>query len=179
MRRTLPLTAVVLFLAFAPGAALAGPAGTRLFRHESFTVSLPAGWKVAEQRPGPKGWRYVPARKPQAATRARVVHFADARGNYFTVSVDRATDLEVDAVWTVHRSSDGASVEIGAEGPPCQGGGTTSGPCTAGNGTFEAGTLPAVRVGAHSYTFAFGNTAREQGVDLAPFRWILQSFQAR
>jgi hypothetical protein len=108
-----------------------------------------------------------------------VVHFADSRGNYFTVSMDHATDLEADAIWTVHPSADGLAVEIGAEGATCQGGSTSAGPCSVGNGTFEVGTLPPVRFGAHSYTFVFGNTGKERGVDLAPFRWILQSFQAR
>jgi len=173
------LCAAAALLVAAPAPALAGPAGTHTFQHESFTLSLPAGWAVAEQRPGPRGWSYLPARRPQAATSARLIHFADGRGNYFTVSVDRAIDFEVDAVWTVHPASDGVSVTVGAEGAPCQGGGTAAGPCSAGNGTFEVGTLPPVRLGAHSYTFVFGNTVKESGVDLAPFRWILQSFQAR
>jgi hypothetical protein len=170
VRRVLP--ALALLLALAPAAARAY--GTT-FHHEAFTVRLPAGWRVAEPKPGPKGRRFVPAKSARAAESARVVHFADGRGNYFTVHVDRAADLEADAIWTVHVGADGASVEVGAEGAPCTGGGA----CSAGNGTLEVGTLPPLRFGAHTFTFEFGNTEREQGVSLEPHRWILKSFRAR
>ena len=152
MRPAAPLRAALAAAALlaAPSPGRAGPAGTHLFRHDSFTVSLPAGWTVADERPGPKGRRYVPARRPQAAAHERVVRFADARGNYFIVHVDRAIDLDVDAVWTVHATSDGASVRIAAEGEPCRGGAGASGPCAAGDGMLEVGTLPALRLGAHS-----------------------------
>ena len=129
------LLALALAAALAPSSSLAY--GTT-FRHDAFTVRLPTGWRVAEPRPGPKGRRFVPAKKPKAASSARVVHFADGRGNYLTVHVDRAADLEADAIWTVHARADGASLEIAAEGPPCTGGGS----CSAGNGTLEIATLP-------------------------------------
>jgi hypothetical protein len=53
--RILPRAAFTLAAALLAAPALAGPAGTHTFRHASFTVSLPAGWKVADQKPGPKG----------------------------------------------------------------------------------------------------------------------------
>lgn len=53
------------------------------------------------------------------------------------------------------------------------------GACTAGNGTLEIVTFPALEIRGHTYAFSFGNTEREVGVDLAPFRTILGSFRAR
>ena len=81
--------------------------------------------------------------------------------------------------WPVRVAPDGVSVELGAEGARCRDGGTAAGPCSAGNGTLELGTPPPLHLGAHTYTFEFGNAARERNVDLAPFRWILRSFKAR
>jgi hypothetical protein len=104
-----------------------------------------------------------------------VVHVADGRGNFFSVYVDRASDFEADAVWILRAASDGVSLEVGAE-TPCEPG---RGPCSVGNGTLEVGTLPALQLSGHRFSFFFGNVRREQGVDLDAFRFLLQEFRAR
>ena len=176
------LAAVVALLAStaaAPAPALARPA-SHVFRSPRFELTLPPGWFVAEPRPDPKGRRFVRARRAPAAD-ARVVHFADGRGDYLSVFVDHAADFETDAIWNVRPTPDGAGIEVTAEGAPCGAGDapTAAGPCSAGNRTLEIGTIPSLRLRGHSYAFQLGNTRRERGVDLDPFRWILQSFRAR
>jgi hypothetical protein len=165
----------LLALCAAPGSADARGAASRTFRHERFTVVLPPGWWVADWRPGPPARRFAPAKKPRAAASASVVHFADARGNFFTVFVDHANDFEGDAVWTLRAAREGDALELGAE-TPCERG---RGPCTAGNGLLEIGTLPAVSLLGHRFSFLFGNVRREDGVQLDTFRWMLQEFRAR
>jgi hypothetical protein len=172
-----PAVAVLAFALWAAPAA-AHARSRRTFEHTRFSVALPGGWYVAERRPGPRGDHFVPARQPRKAVTARVVDLADGRGNWFSIHVDQALDLEADAIWTVRPAPDGASVEIGREGAPCGGSGS-GGACSAGNGTLEIGTLPAVALRGHTFGFAFGNTLREHGVDLETFRWILQNFRAR
>jgi hypothetical protein len=167
--------AVALALCAVPSAAHARGAPKKTFRHERFTLSLPPGWWVADWRPGPPARRFAPAKRPRAAASASVVHFANARGDFFSVYVDHANDFEGDAVWTLRATREGDSVEVGAEAP-CERG---RGPCSAGNGTLEIGTLPAVELHGHRFSFQFGNTRREQGVALDPFRWMLQEFRAR
>jgi hypothetical protein len=147
----------------------------RMFGHERFTILMPPGWWVADVRPGPAARRFAPAKKPRAAASASVVHFADARGNFFTVFVDHANDFEGDAVWTLRPGTDGESVELGAE-TPCE---RSRGPCSGGNGTLEIGTLPAVQLGGHRFSFLFGNVRREEGASLDTYRWMLQEFRAR
>lgn len=177
--RTFPLRALAalaaLALVSAPATADARRAAHRTFRHEHFTLVLLPGWWVADWRPGPAARRFVPAKRPRAAASAAVVHFADARGNFLTVHVDHANDFEADAVWTLRASRDGDGVEIGAE-TPCEKG---RGPCSAGNGTLEIGTLPAVDLRGHRFSFLLGSVRREQGVELDTFRWMLQEFRAR
>ena len=171
--------AAVLVAALAPAPARAGKYAT--FQHEHFTLRLPGGWFVADWKPGPSGRRAVPAKKPRTAASASVVVVADHRGNYLSVFVDHANDAELDAVWTVHAGPDGATVEVGAEGKPCQRGSSspTQGPCSQGNHTLEIGTLPALRLRGHAYAFEFGNTQKETGVKVDTFRWLLQGFRAR
>lgn len=165
---------------------------TRTFRHARFSIGLPGGWRVSDWKPGPTGKRFVPAKRPGAAASARVVHLADGRGNYLSVHVDQALDVETDAVWTVRAAADGESLEIGREGAMCGGAATAAsspggaaappvshGPCSAGNRTLELATLPAVKLRGHTYAFEFGNTGRELGVPLETFRWMLQTFRAR
>jgi hypothetical protein len=173
------LLAALLVVALAPSPAHAGK--YRTFQHERFTVRLPGGWFVADWKPGPSGRRAVPARKPGAAASARVVVVADHRGNYLSIFVDHANDVELDAVWTVRPGPDGATVEVAAEGKLCErgSGSPMQGPCSQGNRTLEIGTLPALKLRGHAYAFEFGNTQRETGVSLDPFRWLLQGFQAR
>lgn len=171
--RAAAFTALLLLTA-APASAEARSAG-RMFGHERFTILMPPGWWVADARPGPAARRFAPTKKPRAAAAASVVHFADARWNYFTVFVDHANDFEGDAVWTLRPGKDGETVELGAE-TPCE---RSRGPCSAGNGTLEIGTLPAVQLGGHRFSFLFGNVRAEQGVNLDTFRWLLQEFRAR
>ena len=175
--RMLRSLALLLLLAAAPARA-----GTRgQFTHERFTLRLPAGWFVADWKPSSNGRRAVPARKPGKAATARIVTVADHRGNYFSIFVDHANDVALDAVWTVRPGKDGATVEIGGEGQPCDplNRSPTQGPCSRGNRTLEIGTLPALRLNGHAYGFEFGNTQKESGVNLDTFRWLLQGFQAR
>jgi hypothetical protein len=164
----------LLALCSAPAPAQARGAGNRTFHHDRFTLLLPPGWWVADWRPGPPARRFAPARKPRAAASARVVHFADGRGDFLTVHVDHANDGEADAVWTL-KAREGDSLEVGAE-TPCERG---RGPCSAGNGTLEICTLPAVELRGHRFSFQFGNVRRESGVALDTFRWMLQEFRAR
>ena len=162
----------------APGAARAR--GTyQSFEHARFSMRLPAGWYVADERPGPRGRVFVAAPHPRAAADARVVRLADGKGNYFSIHVDQALDIETDAIWTVRPAADGVTVEIGREGAPCGGAGDGRGPCSAGNGTLEIATLPPVTLRGHHFCFEFGNTKRESGVDLDTFRWLLQNFRAK
>ena len=170
--------AIAFLLAWAPP-ALARPA-SRVIRNARFELVLPPGWFVAEPRPDRRGRRFAPARRAPRAD-ARVLHFADGRGAYLSVFVDHASDFEADAIWNVRVAADAASVEVAAEGEPC---GTAAvagphGPCSAGNGTLEIGTIPPLKLRGHTYAFLFGNTRREHDVDLDPFRWILRSFRAR
>jgi hypothetical protein len=168
------LVGFLLSSLLSPVPAHARPA-QRTFQHEHFTLPLPAGWFVADVRPGPPGSRYAPTKRPRAAASARVVHFSDGRGNYLSVYVDHAADFEADVVWTVHPSRDGDAVEVGAE-TPCD---RSRGACPAGNGTLEIGTLPPLPLRGHRFTFVFGNVRKEQGVNLDTFRWLLQEFRAR
>jgi hypothetical protein len=173
------LVAALVAVAAAPAPARAGPYAT--FTHESFTLRLPGGWFVAEWKPAPNGRRAVPMKKAAAARTARVVLVADRRGNYLSIFVDHANDVELDAVWNVHPGADGAGVEVTMEGKPCDRAtrSPTAGPCSQGNHTLEIGTLPPVKLQGHAYTFEFGNTEQEVGVSLDPFRWLLQGFRAR
>jgi hypothetical protein len=174
------LAAIALLLAWsAPAAAHARPA-SHTFRNARFELTLPPGWFVAEQRPDRSGRRFVSMSGAPAGD-ARVLHFADGGGNYLSVYVDHAADLEADAIWNVRVAADAASVEIGGEGAMCgsSGGPGPMGPCSGGNGTLEIGTLPPLKLRGHVYAFHFGNTRQEHGVDLEPFRWILGSFRAR
>lgn len=173
--RSFALLGLLAVLVVPSGAEAGRGASRRTFKHERFTLALPAGWWVADWRPGPPARRFAPAKRPRAAASASVVHFADARGNFFTVHVDHANDFEGDAVWTLRASRDGDALEVGSE-KPCERG---KEPCTPGNGLLEIGTLPAVELRGHRYSFLFGNTRREEGVSLDAFRWILQEFRAR
>jgi hypothetical protein len=179
LRRAVLLLAAALVASLAPAPARAARYAT--FQHERFTLRLPAGWFVADWRQGSTGRRAVPAKKPRAAASAPIVIVADRRGNYLSIFVDHANDVELDAVWTVHPGPDGATVEIGAEGKTCERGSPspTQGPCSQGNGTLEIGTLPALKLNGHRYAFEFGNTQREKGVTLDTFRWLLQGFRTR
>jgi hypothetical protein len=180
MTRPLHLAATLAAVLACAAPAAARARGTyQSFEHERFSLRLPAGWHVAEERPGPRGRLFVPARHPRAAAGARVVHLADGKGNFFSIHVDQALDIQTDAVWTLHPGADGATVEIGREGAPCAGGAAAGGPCSAGNGTLEIGTLPPITLRGHTFGFEFGNTKRETGVDLETFRWLLQNFRAR
>jgi hypothetical protein len=174
------VVAALAAVAFCAAPAAGRARGTyQSFEHERFSMRLPAGWHVADQKPGPKGRLFVAARHPRESAAARVVHLADGKGNFFSVHVDQAFDIPTDAVWTVRPGADGATVEIGREGAPCGGGATRGSSCSAGNGTLEIGTLPAVTLHGHTYGFEFGNVNRETGVDLDTFRWLLQNFRAR
>lgn len=179
LARTTLASFAVLLGSVAPALAPARPA-SRVFRDARFQVTLPPGWFVAEPRPDRRGRRFVPARRARSAD-ARVVHFSDGRGDYLSVYVDHAADFETDAIWNVKPSPDGAGVDVTAEGAMCgaAAGAGPRGPCAAGNGTLEIGTIPSLRLRGHAYVFQLGNTRRERGVDLDPFRWILQSFRAR
>jgi hypothetical protein len=178
MHRPLALAALVLVTLAAPPAHAASHGR---FSHELFTLRLPSGWFVADWKPAANGRRAVPARKPAAAATARIVTFADRRGNYLSIFVDHASDVALDAVWTVRAGKDGATVEVGNEGNPCDPANRapTQGPCSRGNRTLEIGTLPALRLKGHTYGFEFGNTQKETGVPLETFRYLLQGFQAR
>jgi hypothetical protein len=171
--------AAALVASLAPAPARAARYAT--FQHQRFTLRLPVGWFVADWRQGSTGRYAAPAKKPRAAASASIVVVADHRGNYLSIFVDHANDVELDAVWTVRPGADGATVEIGAEGHTCQRGSPTptQGPCSQGNGTLEIGTLPSLKLRGHAYAFEFGNTKREKGVTLDAFRWLLQGFRAR
>ena len=151
-----------------------------VFQHEHFTLKLPAGWQFSDFKPGRKK-RFVPAPAKPGAEKLGEACFADRHGNYFMVFVDPATDFEADAIWEVNVGKDGSSVRVVREGAMCRrpADPTYEGPCSAGNGTLEIGTLPSLDIRGHAYGFRFGNTEREIGVDLAPFRAILRSFRAR
>jgi hypothetical protein len=171
-----PLSLLALLaLSAAPSLAAAARPAHRTFTHERFTLVLPPGWWVADWRAGPPERRFAPAKKPRAAASASVVHFADGRGNFFSVHVDHANDFEGDAVWTLRAAREGDAVEIGAE-KPCERG---HGPCATGNGILEIGTLPAVELRGHRFSFLFGNVRREDGAPLDTYRWMLQEFRAR
>lgn len=178
LRRSAILVIAVLLAASAP-AARARPV-SRSFRNARFELTLPPGWFVARPRPDRRGRQFVPARRAPPAD-ARVLHFADGRGNYLSVFVDHANDLEADAIWNLRVAADAASVEVSTEGEPCRTAAVAGphGPCSAGNGTLEIGTIPSLQLRGHIYAFQLGNTRRERGVDLEPFRWILRSFRAR
>lgn len=174
--RCAALAGIAALLAIArPAAAQARGTAAWTFHHERYTLVLPPGWWIADWRPGPIERRYARAKRPRAAATAPVVHFSDGRGNYFTVYVDHASDFEADEIWTVRPTRDGESVEIGAE-TPCQRG---RGACSVGNGTLEIGTLPPVAFHGHRFTFVFGNTRREEGVDHDVYRWMIQEFRPR
>ncbi len=171
--------AAAALLALAPAPARAGRYAT--FTHEHFTLRLPGGWFVADWKPAANGRRAVPAKRPRAAGSASVVLVADRRGNYLSVFVDHANDGEFDAVWTLRAGPEGDTVEVGAEGKPCERGSRSPspGPCSAGTRTREIATRPARTLRGHRYAFEFGNTERETGVQLDTFRWLLQGFRAR
>jgi hypothetical protein len=171
--------AAALVASLAPAPARAARYAT--FQHERFTLRLPTGWFVADWKQGSTGRRAVPAKKPRRSASASVVVVADHRGNYLSIFIDHANDAELDAVWTVRAGSDGATVEIGAEGQTCDRANPslTQGPCSQGNGTLEIGTLPSLKLRGHAYAFQFGNSQREKGVTLDTYRWLLQGFRAR
>lgn len=162
------------------GMALAQPreGSTSTFRNAHFTLGVPRGWWPAKWMAEEGRQRFVPVEDSRSSD-ASVVAFADAKGNFFSVYLDPETDeVETDAVWTIRAGADGSSVRIEEEGRMCKVIAGSEGPCSAGNGSLEIVTMPALELRGHSYAFRFGNTRREAGVPLGPFRRMLRSFRA-
>lgn len=167
----------------APPANPTRTGGGKTFEHALYQVTLPPGWEVAEFAPEGGRPRYVetPGREFDASGSAG---FADLAGDWFAIEVDPARDFEADAIWNVRVGEDGVSVRVVSEGAMCVPTGRGDVPaadeaCSAGNGSLEIGTLPSLDIHGHWFWFYFGNTDRETGLDLEPFRGILRSFRAR
>lgn len=151
------------------------------FSHVHYTLGLPAGWEVAAWAPSEGKRRFAPVPRKDVQETSGQVYFADQQGNYFSVLVDRASDFEADTVWRVSARADDSSVRVDSEGAICNKPADPGyeGPCSAGNGSLEIGTIPPLDIQGHTYSFMFGNTERETGVDLEPFRELLRSLHVR
>ena len=150
-----------------------------VFRHERFTIELPAGWRLARPSVAGGRFRFVPVPQGGEDTSGHEVSFADANGNFFVIVIDADMEPEVDALWRVRPGPDGTMVRIEEEGGRCSRPADPSyeGPCAAGDGLLQVGTIPALAIRGHAYVFWFGNTGKESGVDLEPFRAILRGIR--
>ncbi len=162
-----------------PPAAVPAPPGFRGFDQRLFTIALPAGWERV--RVDDSGRRDVLGAE-------NLVRFEDGRGRFFAVLFDHAGfGFSADAVWRCEATPSGDALRIVLEEPPCRvptygsseaALAAESDECPAGDHRLHVAALaPALR--GHAFTFFFGDEAREDGVDLAPFREILATFRAK
>jgi hypothetical protein len=117
-----------------------------------------------------------------------LVRFEDGRGKFFAVIFDHAgSGFSADAVWRLEASPAGDGVVVVEEEPPCRSPTfstseeavtSESADCPRGDGRLRlAGVGPELH--GHRFFFYFGDDAREEGVELRPFREILRTFRAR
>ena len=160
--------------------------GASRYENEFFALALPSGWKlsrVAEPHPpNPNGGGDMLELSLFGA------EFTGPDGAYFLVMLEPPpTEVPADAVWTIEQADAGDAVRIAKESPVC----TqlerdeclkldpTLPCCTAGDGTLDVGA-PGPRIGRARWSyFRFGNSKRENGVDLAQFRQLFSGFRLK
>jgi hypothetical protein len=149
------------------GCAAAKPVArsTTKFEGKTFTLELPVGWVRDPQEPAASGESHL---------------FRSADGSFISVIVDPgAGDGRGDAWWKTEARGD--RMAILKEEPACR---PEDDPphiaygCPAGDGSLVISAGDVVLHG-HYFHFWSGNTKRETGVDLQPFREILLSLRAK
>jgi len=161
------LASVAFLMILLAGCASASSAGrsTTRFEGKTFTLVLPAGWQRDPKETSGQGESHL---------------FRSADGGFISVIVDPgAGDGRGDAWWKTEARGD--RLVILKEEPPCR---SEDDPphiaygCPAGDGSLVISAGDVVLHG-HYFHFWFGNTKRETGVDLQPFREILLSLRAK
>lgn len=163
------LAALALLLVEA-GPPQAGPVEQEL---ATFRIAIPPPFRLVERSDCVRDEQVPP---DYCYGRAR---FEDGQGRWFQVLVDYPpTEASAHAYWTLAPTADGAGIAVAGEEPlrRC--------PLTLSGGS-SCGPQRGFRIAAwlelrgHHYLFAFGHERTRKGVDLSPFREMLQSFRAR
>jgi hypothetical protein len=167
-----------ILLALSATVAMAAPLSAPAAKPEGvpanapYTLALPAGWWLVSSRP------------PEAGEGELNDRYEDGRGNWFHVMEWGAPDgSPADVFWWLEWNATGRGYRIKTEGKPCkkercdQPPGYQCDLCEIGDGKFH-GYAKADEDGPN-VSLHFGNTQRESGVDLAPFRALIAAFRMK